>query len=142
MILSVLTLSIFVSETQFWHVSLRSIQTITPFEQCLSLETSLSVNKRGIFSPHLYGHSAIHCVDRCLPLTASCFPGSYDHTVFLLFSHLAGSSFFIVVAGSSQLPRYWVSEFLKASTLPIPPLTAYLISRHLCFRFNYLCRCQ
>lgn len=88
-----------------------SIQTVLK-----SLVTSLSVNKRGMFSPRLYCHSAIHCVDHCLPLTASYYPGSYDRTIFLIFSHLAGSSFFISRAGSSLLPSYWVSVFLKAST--------------------------
>lgn len=118
-----------------------SIQTVFK-----SLVTSLSVNKRGLFSTRLYGHSAIHCVDHGLSFTAFYFPGSYDCTVFLIFSHLAGSSLFffflISFAGSFLLPSNCVSEFLKASTFAHSSFNPIHSSRHLCFYFSYLCRCQ
>lgn len=152
--LSVLTFSIFLllinSST---HSTLSSITLVNPYYH--SIETvlrsllailSASIIKWIFFSPHLYGISAIYCIDNCLPLAAPSLRGSHRSLAFLppvwillLYSF----------AGSSLLPSNWVPQFLKALTFahssfnPIYSFQAFMFHLlYLCFSFSCLCRCQ
>lgn len=152
--LSILTFSIFLHLiNSSSHLTLASITLSNPYYHSIetvlrSLVTILSASiiKWIFFSPHLYGLSAIYCVDHCLPLAAPSLPGSHRSLAFLppvwvllLYSF----------AGSSLLPSNWLSQFLKALTFahssfnPINSFQAFVFHlSYLCFSFSCLCRSQ